>query len=482
MRIALLHALETPSAEPHPDAIAATVVEKLASALRRAGHIATPIDVLRPLSDLVALLRDQRPDLTLVFAGASRGEHRAALYVAILDELGLEHLGTRDATIAAILGAAASKAAKGATLSDLSRPALERALRAVTAEAAERLGLDPDRATPVPRAKERIALVFNLKRERPSADADAEAEFDSLETVNALADAIRSHGYDVELLEAGPELPQRLDPRAVDVVFNIAEGYRGRGREALVPALLDLYGIEYTGSDAATLAVTLDKGLAKRVVHAAGVPVAPFVLMRTGEERLPPELTFPLIVKPVAEGSSKGVHGSSVVHDRDALKREVASVVGRYRHDALVEAFLPGREFTIGVLGNRRPRVLPPMEVVFTDPSVTVVYGFEQKQSSLGVRFEVPANVDAALGRELVRVARRSFEALGCRDVARIDVRLSATGRPCFIECNPLPGLTPGWSDLCVIGEASGLDYRTLVGEILRPAVRRRREATRGGR
>ena len=146
----------------------------------------------------------------------------------------------------------------------------------------------------------------------------------------------------------------------------------------------------------------------------------------------------------------------------------------------LVEAFLPGREFTLGLLGERRPRVLPPLEVKFTDSSDPhPVYGFESKFYSRGVTFEVPAKVDPALGKELQRVARAAFIALGCRDVARIDVRLDAEGRVNFIECNPLPGLAPGFSDLCVIAQASNMEYRTLIGEILASALRRMRERKR---
>jgi D-alanine-D-alanine ligase len=143
----------------------------------------------------------------------------------------------------------------------------------------------------------------------------------------------------------------------------------------------------------------------------------------------------------------------------------------------LVEAFLPGREFTLGMLGERRPRVLAPLEVVFTDAGDKhPVYGFESKFYSRGIDLQVPAKVDPALGKELQRVARAAFIALGCRDVARVDVRLDAEGRVHFIECNPLPGLTPGFSDLCLIANACGMDYRTLIGEILASALRRMRE------
>lgn len=350
---------------------------------------------------------------------------------------------------------------------------VEAVLSQVVNAAARRLPTAPrlPRRSPL-----RVGLLYNLKRD-PS--DEEQAEFDSPKTIDALEAAIRSHGYEVERVEAGPELARRLETSAFDVAFNIAEGYRGRGRESLVPALLELHRVEYTGSDPATLAVTLDKGVAKRVVQSAGVPTAPFLVTRSGREALPAGMDFPMIVKPVAEGSSKGVGAKSIVHDREALVAAVRDVVARFGQPALVEAFLPGREFTVGVLGEQRLRVLPPLEVVFTSGDATPIYGYEEKQTETGYVCECPANVDAKLAAELADVAKAAFRTLGCRDVARIDLRLDAAGRVNFIECNPLPGLTPNYSDLCMIANGAGMTYEELIGAILRPAVRRARDARR---
>lgn len=376
-------------------------------------------------------------------------------------------------------GSSVARAAAAAGLADL-----DAVLDALVRAACARLGLDPGGRPARGELHARVGLVFNLKRVAPSVDGrdDDEAEFDSPKTVNAIAAAITSLGHEVVLLEADRTLLTRVGEADVDVVFNIAEGIRGRGREALVPAVLELLDIPYTGSDAVTLAVTLDKALAKRIVKDHGVPIAPFVVMTSPDEPLPPELTFPMIVKPVAEGSSKGVMAASVVHDEPGLRAVVRELLGRYRQGALVEAFLSGREFTIGLLGGSHPRVLPPMEVVFHDAAgPTPVYSFQHKlDAGDQVSYQVPADVDEALGAELTRVAVRSWEALGCRDVARIDIRLDDAGRACFIECNPLPGLTPDWSDLCIIGKGCGLSYEDIIAEILAPALarleRRRRE------
>lgn len=360
---------------------------------------------------------------------------------------------------------------------------VEAVLDAILRSAASRQGL----AWPVPRRNGkrplRVGFTFNLKRSAPQAagDYDAEAEYDSPKTIAAIHDAIASYGHEVIDLEATPELPSLLAVANVDVVFNVAEGLRGRNRESQVPALLELLDIPYTGSDPATLSITLDKVLAKRVVRQHGISTPNFVVMETGKERLPKDLRFPVIVKPAAEGSSKGVFASSVVTNEADLRATARDLATRYGHPALVEEFLTGREFTVALLGETRPKALPPMEIVFIDPDEAFpVYTFEDKlEWSKRLRYDAPAVVDSALGREIERVAKEAFAALGCRDVARIDLRLDADGKVNFIECNPLPGLTPGWSDLCLISTAAGLDYRDLIGEILAPAIRRHRERQR---
>lgn len=323
----------------------------------------------------------------------------------------------------------------------------------------------------------RIGFTFNLKRiaSSPGGEVDSDAEYDSPKVIAAVRGALESFGHEVVELEATPELPVRLASAAVDVVFNLAEGLQGRSREAQVPALLELLDIPYSGSDAATMSLALDKALAKRVVAQAGIPTAPFLVMHTGDEPLPADLTFPVIVKPVAEGSSKGVLKSSVVEDEAQLRALARAVAAKYRQGALVESFLPGREFTVALLGEREPRVLPPMEIVFINPAAKhPVYAFDHKLDwSTDLRYDRPAQVDPPLHAELERVARGVFEVLGCRDLARVDLRLDAAGRVSFIEINPLPGLSPGWSDLCLIAESAGLDYRGLIGEIIAPAIRR---------
>lgn len=358
---------------------------------------------------------------------------------------------------------------------------------AVLQSAVRRWGLEVPRSRRGrPRRTEplRVGFAFNVKRMHPevTGEQDDEAEYDAPETLQAIREAIASHGHEVVDLEATSDLPLVLASTPVDVVFNIAEGFRGRSRESQVPGLLELLDIPYTGSDPATLSVSLDKALAKRMVRTHGVLTPDYAVLSTGKERLPRELArFPLIVKPVAEGTSKGVTSRSVVRDEGELREVAREIIGKYRQPALVEQYIAGREFTVGLLGERRPRVLPPMEIVFLDPGDdTPVYSFEMKQEwSRRIRYEVPARLTEKELERLERAARECFAALGCRDVARVDFRMDAQGRIYFIESNPLPGLTPGWSDLVLIAQAAGLQYRDLIGEILSPAIRRYQERER---
>lgn len=334
---------------------------------------------------------------------------------------------------------------------------------------------------PARRVALRVGFTFNVKRIKPTVDGveDSEAEYDSPTTLQAIREAIASWGHEVVDFEATPELPSRLISTPVDVVFNIAEGFRGRNRESQVPALLELLDIPYSGSDPATLSIALDKALAKRIVGQAGILTPAFQTMHTGKERLSREFSrFPLIVKPVAEGSSKGVVRRSVCQSEAEVREVVREIIARYQQPALIEEYVGGREFTVGLLGERRPKVLAPMEIVFTDTrDPTPVYRFEDKlESNERIRYDVPAKLDAGARERLKTAARGVFMALGCRDVARVDFRMDEKGRFHFLECNPLPGLTPGWSDLVLIAQGGGMDYRTLIAEILSGAIRRYKE------
>ncbi len=352
-------------------------------------------------------------------------------------------------------------------------------IRAIVKSACRRRGLSALEQAPQKKSRKtslRVGLTFNMKRTDTAAD-DAEAEFDSPRTIAAITAAIESYGHTVVPLEATSDLPRALADSMPDVVFNIAEGVRGRGREAQVPALCELLGVPYSGSDATTLSICLDKGLTKQILRSAGIDTAEWQVMTTGREKLK-AFRYPVIVKPNAEGTSKGITSASVVTDEAAARAAARALVERYGQPALVEEYIVGRELTVGLLGERRPKVLPPMEVVFVDPGAHPVYGFEEKQSDTPrVRFECPAQITPAEQKRVEKVVRDTFTALDCRDVARVDLRLAPDGKVYVIEINPLPGLTPEFSDLCTIAKVAGMDYRTLIGEILAGCLKRHREA-----
>jgi D-alanine-D-alanine ligase len=356
-------------------------------------------------------------------------------------------------------------------------------LLAIVSSAARREGI-PTPAGRRRRAAEplRIGFTYNLKRVASKDGNDREAEYDAPETIDAVRDALESLGHVVIPFEATADLPGQFADNPVDLVFNIAEGISGRSREAAVPALCELTGIPYTGSDAATLAIALDKALSKRVLRQHGILTPEFQVMETGRERLSSKLTFPIIVKPNHEGSSKGVSAhASIANEESTLRGVVRDLIDRYDQPALLEDYISGREFTVGLLGDKRPRVLPPMEILFKDKSnPQPVYDYQIKQEwEKHVTYECPAQLTPQELKAMERICRETFEALDCRDVARIDLRLDKKGDIYVIEVNPLPGLTPEYSDLCLIANAAGIGYRSLVSEILAGALKRLRDKRR---
>jgi D-alanine-D-alanine ligase len=355
----------------------------------------------------------------------------------------------------------------------------DQTILAILRSAATRAGLLPllDATKPRPRGRRtslRVGLAFNMKRIDSHDGDDREAEYDAPQTIESISKAIESHGHVVVPLEATPDFPRALMASNVDVVFNIAEGISGRNREAQVPNLCELLGVPYTGSDSATLSICLDKGLAKRMLRDVDTPA--FQVLFTGKEKLR-AMRYPVIVKPNQEGTSKGITSKSVVDDEASVRELARELIEKYGQPALVEEYVSGREFTVGLLGERRPRVLPPMEVVFLKPQARPVYDYTCKQDcDAHVRYEVPAKLTKEELRAMEKVCRTTFMTLGCRDVARIDLKMTPDGRIYVIEVNPLPGLTPDYSDLCLIANGAKIEYRALIGEILQGAIKRWRE------
>jgi D-alanine-D-alanine ligase len=341
----------------------------------------------------------------------------------------------------------------------------------------------------------RIGITYDLKTDTPSAEEpvdrfpdDWQEEFDSPATIEAIADVLTDLGHEVLMLSDGRELLERLLVDPPDFIFNMAEGQGvSRSREARVPGVLEMLGIPYTGSDPLTLAVTLDKDCAKRLIQAAGIAVPKGV---TVEDRgsiynprssiLDPQLSFPLIVKPAWEGSSKGIRHSCIVSDAGDLDSAIAEVHQDHRQPVLVEEFIDGDELTVGVFGNDPAEVLGIMRVLPRRPTQRFIYSLEVKRDFLQrVRYECPAQIPPT-SLELVRQAALTvYRALGCRDVARVDFRLRDRV-PYFLEANPLPGLNPKTSDLVIMAQLCGWSFEKLIATIFESAVSRTHRLTSG--
>lgn len=317
----------------------------------------------------------------------------------------------------------------------------------------------------------RIGLTYDLKDDyRALGFTELEvAEFDSRETVDAISAALASLGHEVVPIGHVKALAARLVAgERWDLVFNIAEGVTGFGRESQVPALLEAYDVAYTFSDPLVCALTLHKGMAKHVARGCGVPTPSFEVVATREEAALVTLPLPLFVKPVAEGTSKGVTAKSLVTSRAALVDVCSELLQAYQQPVIVERFLPGREFTVGVLGSGADaHALATLEVVLRNGADDGVYSYRNKAQWRDlVEYRL---LDAgALRREVEEVAVATWRALGCRDAGRVDVRLDELGRAQMLEVNPLAGLTPGHSDLPIMAALRGMEYRALIAEILR--------------
>ncbi|HVN77077.1 MAG TPA: hypothetical protein VMT19_12220 [Thermoanaerobaculaceae bacterium] len=315
-----------------------------------------------------------------------------------------------------------------------------------------------------------IGLCYDLKDDYLKAGFSPEdvLEFDSEETVAGLEAAIAGIGHTTGRVGRGRELARRLvGGERWDLVFNICEGVHGRSREAQVPALCELFDQPYTFADPLTCALTLDKAMAKRVVRDSGVPTAPFAVVAVPQDTLSVELPTPLFLKPVAEGSSKGVTGRSLVRERRDLASACRTLLEQFRQPVLVEAFLPGREVTVGVVGHgAAARVVAVMEVSFTDRAEAAAYTALNKEEYLErVAYRLVAG--EPLAEQAREVALAVFHALGCRDAARVDLRCDAAGRLNFLEVNPLPGINHVKSDLPIMARLAGTPYQDLIGAII---------------
>jgi D-alanine-D-alanine ligase len=329
----------------------------------------------------------------------------------------------------------------------------------------------------------KVGITYDLRTEY-LADGYTEeetAEFDRPDTIDAIENALRGLGYLTDRIGHIKNLVKRLSAGdRWDIVFNIAEGMRGYAREAQVPALLDAYGIPYTFSDGLVLSLTLHKGMTKRVIRDLGIPTPDFAIVEDVKGASKVKLPYPLFAKPIAEGTGKGVTASSKITDAVELASECKRLLERYSQPVIVETFLPGREFTIGIVGTGSDaRAFTPMEVVLKGDAEKEVYSYQNKENC--EELVLYKMVDDELSRKASEVALAAWVGLGCRDGGRVDVRADAFGMPNFLEVNPLAGLHPEHSDLPIICTMAGVGYNELIGGIMKSALKRLPNFKAGG-
>ncbi|HSO20079.1 MAG TPA: D-alanine--D-alanine ligase [Desulfosarcina sp.] len=323
-----------------------------------------------------------------------------------------------------------------------------------------------------------IGLTYDLRSAylAEGFSEEATAEFDREDTIAAIDATLQSLGYRTDRIGHGRQLAEALAAgRRWDLVFNIAEGMHGIGREAQVPALLDMYQIAYTFSDPLVMSLTLHKGMTKRVVRDAGVPTADFEVVDAPEGAGDVGFAPPYFVKPVAEGTGKGVTPESIVRRKSDLEAACRRLIGRFGQPVIVEPFLPGREFTTGIVGTgSAARVLGTIEVHLLDTAEPGVYSYVNKEECESrVLYRLVRGAEDPVAAEAERVALKAWRALGCRDAGRIDLRCDGHGRPQFIEVNPLAGIHPEHSDLPIICNHLGIPYGQLIQWIVESAAAR---------
>ena len=321
----------------------------------------------------------------------------------------------------------------------------------------------------------KIGIAYDLREDYLAEGYGDEetAEFDRLDTIEAIEGTLQGLGFETDRIGNIRQLAARLVAAdRWDMVFNIAEGLKGFGREAQVPALLDAFEIPYTFSDPLVLSLTLHKGMTKHVIHDLGIPTPEFTVVETTSDIDAVRLPFPLFAKPVAEGTGKGIDASSKITTRKALDSVCRSLLAAFDQPVLLETFMPGREFTVGITGTgEEARAIGVIEVVLRKDAEPGAYSYTNKKKfEEFVEYRV---VNDEMARKAIQVSLEAWRGLGCRDGGRIDLREDAQGVPRFLEVNPLAGLNPVISDLPILCSLSGVSYQELISRIMDSALKR---------
>ena len=330
----------------------------------------------------------------------------------------------------------------------------------------------------------RIGIAYNLKSDieniipRNLLMEDAFEEFDTEETIDAVASAFEKNNHSVVRLGWGKKAIKALLSQDIDFVFNMSEGFSGRNREAQMPSVLEIFEIPYSGSDPLTLSLTLDKVIAKQILKQNNIKAPDYFVVNKIQDldMLPYGLKYPLFVKPAWEGSSKGIKQSSKALKKEELISYTKYILENYPgQPVLIEHYIQGREFTVGILGNQEPKILGLMEITpKTKGCKDFFYSIEVKRDWENlVTYECPAKIELALNKRLEYSAIKAFKAFGCRDLARVDFRVNSLGEVYFIEINPLPGLSPKYSDIVIMARKMGWAYEGFIMEIFNSAFGR---------
>ncbi len=324
-----------------------------------------------------------------------------------------------------------------------------------------------------------VGLTYDLKTDykfKEGDPLDANAEFDAPSTINVIADAIAANGFKIKKIGNALNLLEKIDNLGVDIVFNISEGTTGRNRESQVPILLEMAQIPFVGADALTLGLTLDKVMAKKIFIAEKIPTPKFFEVSSAEALINKDhCKFPLIVKPRFEGSSKGLSESSRVENTEELKKQVDFITKTYKQPALVEEFISGQEFTVAIVGNENPEIMPVVQIKI-DGRLKLndkFYTFARITSDR-LEYICPAKISQELKNKLEELALKVYRSVECRDFGRVDFRVDNDGNPYVLEINPLPSLSTE-DVFMLIAKNIGITYEQMVGKILNNAIIRNR-------
>jgi len=323
----------------------------------------------------------------------------------------------------------------------------------------------------------RVGLTYDLKTDyefKEGDPPDANAEFDAPSTIDVIAAAIESRGFQIKKIGNVSSLLEKIESLDVDIVFNISEGLSGRNRESQIPILLEMAQVPFVGADAFTLSLTLDKIMAKKIFIAEGIPTPKFFEVKACDTLVNTDhFKFPLIVKPRFEGSSKGLSEASRVENMEELKKQVEYIINAYKQPALIEEFVSGQEFTVAIIGNDPAEVLPIVQIKI-DGRLKLndkFYTFARIASGR-LEYICPARISQRLKKKISELALKTYNAVECRDFGRVDFRVDNKGNPFVLEINPLPSLSTE-DVFMVTAKEVGISYEEIIGKILNSALRR---------